>query len=64
MPDQIAHYLFARRVLAAAPSGVRARVCADSNAFRAGTFGPDPLFNDPSPRRRGLGSLNLSLIHI
>ena len=55
MPDQIAHYLFARRVLAAAPSGVRARVCADSNAFRAGTFGPDPLFNDPSPRRRAEG---------
>lgn len=48
MPDQLAHYLFARRVLDAC----RLCVDADSPAFRAGTFGPDPLFNDPSPRCR------------
>lgn len=55
MPDQLAHILFARRVLAAADKQVRMLVCADSAAFRAGTFGPDPLFNDPSPRRRAEG---------
>lgn len=55
MPDQIAHTLFARRVLAAADAGVRARVSADSAAFRAGCFGPDPLFNDPNARRRAEG---------
>lgn len=55
MPDQIAHYLFARRVMARADGHVRALVCADSPAFRAGTFGPDPLFNDLSPRRRAEG---------
>lgn len=55
MPDQLAHILFARRVVAAADESVRRRVNAASPAFRAGTFGPDPLFNDPSPRRRAEG---------
>ena len=57
MPDQLAHIRFARRVLEAADPSVRARVCADSMAFRCGTFGPDPLFNDPLPsgRAEGLG---------
>lgn len=55
MPDQIAHILFARRVLARADRHVRALVCPQSPAFRAGSFGPDPLFNDPSPRRRAEG---------
>lgn len=55
MPDQIAHLLFARRVLAAAKPELRARVSADSPAFHVGTFGPDPLFNDPSARRRAEG---------
>ena len=57
MPDQLAHIRFARRVLAAAEPSVRARVCGDSMAFRCGTFGPDPLFNDPLPsgRAEGLG---------
>lgn len=55
MPEHIAHILFARRVLAAADARVRALVCADSSAFRAGTFGPDPLFNDPSARCRAEG---------
>lgn len=55
MPDQIAHTLFARRVLAAADLQLRARICVDSAAFRAGCFGPDPLFNDLSPRRRAEG---------
>ena len=55
MPDQLAHILFARRVIARADEMVRARVNAASPAFRAGTFGPDPLFNDPSPRRRAEG---------
>lgn len=54
MPDQLAHYIFARRVLAAAPS-LRGRISTDAAAFRAGTFGPDPLFNDPSPYRRAEG---------
>lgn len=55
MPDQIAHMLFARRVYAAARPDLRARICVDSPVFRAGTFGPDPLFNDPCPRRRAEG---------
>jgi len=55
MPDQIAHYLFAKNVLAAAGEGVRSRICTSSAAFRAGCYGPDPLFNDPSPRRRAEG---------
>ena len=57
MPDQLAHIRFARRVLDAADASLRARVCANSMAFRCGTFGPDPLFNDPLPsgRAEGLG---------
>ena len=55
MPDQLAHIRFARRVLAAADPSIRARVCADSMAFRCGTFGPDPLFNDPLPSGRAEG---------
>lgn len=55
MPDQLAHMLFAQRVLKASTSKLRARICASSPAFRAGTFGPDPLFNDPVPRRRAEG---------
>ena len=54
MPDTLAHFVYARRVLAATPR-LRARISADSPAFRVGTFGPDPLFNDPSPRRRAEG---------
>ena len=49
MPDQLAHYRFAQRVLAAADVSLRRRICGDAPAFRVGTFGPDPLFNDPSP---------------
>lgn len=49
MPDQYAHYLFARKVLAAVDIGLRRRISADAAIFRVGTFGPDPLFNDPSP---------------
>ena len=55
MPDQLAHILFARRVIAAADENIRARVNDHSPALRIGTFGPDPLFNDPSPRRRAEG---------
>ena len=55
MPDTLAHLLYARRVLAAAQPLLRARISPDSPAFRAGTFGPDPLFNDPSPERRAEG---------
>lgn len=55
MPDQIAHTLFARRVLAAADARLQERIRPDCAAFRAGCFGPDPLFNDPSPRRRAEG---------
>lgn len=55
MPDQLAHFLFARRVMAATDRRLRALVSVDSPAFRAGSFGPDPLFNDPSPRRRAEG---------
>ena len=52
MPDQLAHYLFGKRVLAAADRGLRSRVDPDSTAFRLGTFGPDPLFTDPNGRHR------------
>lgn len=55
MPDQLAHILFARRVLAAADHPLLERIQPASPAFRAGTFGPDPLFNDPSPRHRAEG---------
>ena len=55
MPDQLAHIRFARRVLEAADPSIRVRVCADSKAFRCGTFGPDPLFNDPLPSGRAEG---------
>jgi len=55
MPDQLAHYLFARKVLDASDAALRRRIIADAPAFRAGTFGPDPLFNDPSPYRRAEG---------
>lgn len=55
MPDHIAHLLFARRVLRAASPALRDRISVGSAAFRAGTFGPDPLFNDPSPKRRAEG---------
>ena len=55
MPDQLAHIRFARRVYAAADASIRARVCVDSMAFRCGTFGPDPLFNDPLPAGRAEG---------
>lgn len=55
MPDQIAHTLFARRVLAIANADLPLCIRANSAAFRAGCFGPDPLFNDPSPRCRAEG---------
>lgn len=55
MPDQLAHYLFAQKVLAAADISLRKRICADAPIFRVGTFGPDPLFNDPSLYRRAEG---------
>lgn len=55
MPDQLAHYIFARRVLAASDMQLRKRISADAAIFRVGTFGPDPLFNDPSPYRRAEG---------
>lgn len=55
MPDQLAHIRFARKVLAAVEPSVRARVCVDSAIFRCGTFGPDPLFNDPLPKGRAEG---------
>lgn len=54
MPDQLAHYFFARRVWAAAGE-LQRRIDPASPAFRAGSFGPDPLFNDFSPERRGQG---------
>ena len=54
MPDQLAHYLFARRVLAAS-GGLRRRIDPASPAFRVGSFGPDPLFNDYSAARRAQG---------
>lgn len=57
MPDQLAHFLFARRVLAASGREVRGRVDPESMAFRLGTFGPDPLFTDLRAhcRREGFG---------
>lgn len=55
MPDQLAHYIFARKVIAAADASVRRRISVDAPIFRVGTFGPDPLFNDPSPYRRAEG---------
>ena len=55
MPDQLAHYLFARKVYDALDAELQKRICIDAPAFRAGTFGPDPLFNDPSPFRRAEG---------
>ena len=55
MPDQLAHIRFARRVLEAADPSIRTRVDAESMAFRCGTFGPDPLFNDPLPSGRAEG---------
>ncbi|MBQ8507006.1 MAG: zinc dependent phospholipase C family protein [Clostridia bacterium] len=54
MPDQLAHYLFARRVWAAAGE-LKPRIDPASPAFRAGSFGPDPLFNDFSSERRSQG---------
>ena len=55
MPDQLAHYLFAQRVLEASDASLRRRIRAGAPAFRAGTFGPDPLFNDPGAYRRAEG---------
>ncbi len=55
MPDQLAHFLFARRVLAAASRELRSRVDPESMAFRLGTFGPDPLFTDLHAGRRAEG---------
>ena len=54
MPDHLAHYIFARRVIFAAKA-VLPRVNPASPAFRAGSFGPDPLFNDFSAARRSQG---------
>ena len=54
MPDQLAHYFFARRVWAAAKA-LGPRIDPASPAFRAGSFGPDPLFNDFSAERRSQG---------
>ena len=54
MPDQLAHYLFARRVWAACVE-LRRRIDPASPAFRVGSFGPDPLFNDLSGARRAQG---------
>lgn len=55
MPDQLAHYLFARRVWAALGKDMQRRIDPSSMAFRAGSFGPDPLFNDLSAARRSQG---------
>ena len=55
MPDQLAHYLFGKRVVAAADRSLRRRVDPDSTAFRLGTFGPDPLFTDLSASHRAEG---------
>ena len=54
MPDQLAHYLFARRAWTACGE-LHRRIDPASSAFRAGSFGPDPLFNDLSAARRGQG---------
>lgn len=55
MPDQLAHFIFARRVLDACGPALRSRVPVDGAAFRLGSFGPDPLFNDPSAALRAEG---------
>ena len=55
MPDQLAHFLFAGRVYEKLSPALKARIDASSAAFRAGTFGPDPLFNDTNARRRAEG---------
>lgn len=55
MPDQLAHYLFARRVWAALGKDMQRRIDPSSMAFRTGSFGPDPLFNDLSAARRSQG---------
>lgn len=52
MPDQLAHFIFARRVIAACGPALRHRIPVDVAAFRAGSFGPDPVFNDPAALRR------------
>lgn len=54
MPDQLAHYIFARRVWMAAKA-LQDRIDPASPAFRAGSFGPDPLFNDLNANRRRQG---------
>lgn len=54
MPDQLAHYLFAVKVWAVCPE-LKGRVDPASAAFRLGSFGPDPLFNDLSAARRVQG---------
>lgn len=54
MPDQLAHFLFARRVWMASGE-LKRRIDPASSAFRAGSFGPDPLFNDLSAARRAQG---------
>ena len=53
MPDQLAHMIFARE--AALRAGLSARLDLTSAAFCAGTFGPDPLFNDVSANIRAFG---------
>ncbi|MBQ3574951.1 MAG: zinc dependent phospholipase C family protein [Clostridia bacterium] len=55
MPDQLAHFLFARRVYEKCGDDIRRRIDVSSPAFRAGTFGPDPLFNDTNALRRREG---------
>lgn len=55
MPDQYAHYIFARRVYDALDPAFRARINPESMAFRVGSFGPDPLFNEINAQRRGEG---------
>lgn len=55
MPDQLAHFIFARRVWAALGKDMQNRIDPSSMAFRAGSFGPDPLFNDLSAARRSQG---------
>lgn len=55
MPDQLAHYVFARRVWKACGRALRDRIDPDSIAFRLGTFGPDPLFTDLNARHRAEG---------
>lgn len=55
MPDQLAHFWFAKRVYARLSPPLQARIDVNSPAFRAGTFGPDPLFNDLSAFRRSEG---------